>query len=41
VMPVVMTAPSMAAEVEDPVSGRGAPIPLRAELDRQLSLQHA
>jgi NADH dehydrogenase len=40
VMPVVMTAPSMAADVGDPVSGRGAPIPLRAELYRQLSPQH-
>jgi NADH:ubiquinone reductase (H+-translocating) len=40
VMPVVTTAPSMAADVGKDPSGRGAPIPLRAELYRQLSPQH-
>ncbi len=41
VMPVVMTAPSMVADVGKDPSGRGAPIPLRAELHRQQSPQHA
>jgi len=41
VMPVVMTAPSMVADVGKDPSGRGATIPLRAELLRQQSPQHA